>query len=176
MKLLAKLEPIAAVIAEEVRPMEIPPPAKPLSPPIIALENVAVGYEPQRPVLRRLSLRIDDDDRIALIGANGNGKSTLVKLLAERIAPMSGQVTRAQRLGVGYFAQHQLRRARARTGEQGRRPSAPGLMPDAPEAKVRARAGAIGFPASWPIRRPVNSRAAGQSGSLSGLRRLRVLT
>src|SRR5882672_811915 len=75
LKLLAKLEPVAAVVAEEVRPIEIPPPAKPLSPPILALENVAVGYEPGHPVLRRLTLRIDDDDRIALLGANGNGKS-----------------------------------------------------------------------------------------------------
>jgi ATP-binding cassette subfamily F protein 3 len=142
LKLLAKLEPIAAVIADEVRPIEIPPPAKPLSPPILALENVAFVYEPQRPVLRRLSLRIDDDDRIALIGANGNGKSTLVKLLAERLAPMSGQVTRAQKLGVGYFAQHQLDELDPNEGAYGhlRR-----LMLDAPEAKVRARAGAIGF-------------------------------
>jgi ATP-binding cassette subfamily F protein 3 len=72
-KLLAKLEPIAAVIADEVRPIEIPPPQKLLSPPIIALDNVAVGYAPDAPVLRRLTLRIDDDDRIALLGANGNG-------------------------------------------------------------------------------------------------------
>ena len=107
-KLLAKLEPVAAVIADEVRPIEIPAPAKPLSPPIIALDDVAVGYEPGRPVLRRLTLRIDDDDRIALLGANGNGKSTLVKLIAGRLAPMSGQVTRPPRLEVGYFAQHQL--------------------------------------------------------------------
>ena len=90
-------------------------------------------------MLRRLSLRIDDDDRIALIGANGNGKSTLVKLLAGRLAPMSGQVTRAQRLDVGYFAQHQLDELDPDDSAYAhlRR-----LMPDAPEAKVRARAGA----------------------------------
>src|SRR5436305_1237101 len=142
MKLLAKLEPIAAVVAEEVRPIEIPPPAKPLSPPIIALDEVNVGYEPGRPVLRRLTLRIDDDDRIALLGANGNGKSTLVKLIAGRLDPMSGQVTRAQRLEVGYFAQHQLEELHPDEGAYGhlRR-----LMPDAPESKVRARAGAVGF-------------------------------
>src|ERR1700704_1926398 len=85
LNLLAKLEPIAAVMADEVRPIEIPAPAKTLSPPIIALENVAVGYEPGKPVLRRLNLRIDDDDRIALLGSNGNGKSTLVKLLSARL-------------------------------------------------------------------------------------------
>jgi ATP-binding cassette, subfamily F, member 3 len=112
-KLLAKLEPVAALVADEVRPIVIPPPAKPLSPPIIALDDVAVGYVANAPVLRRLTLRIDDDDRIALLGANGNGKSTLVKLLAGRLAPMSGQVTRAQKLEVGYFAQHQLEQLQA---------------------------------------------------------------
>src|SRR5258708_40274154 len=122
--------------------MEIPTPAKLLSPPILALEDVAVGYEPGRPVLRRLTLRIDDDDRIALLGANGNGKSTLVKLIAGRLAPMTGQVTRAQKLEVGYFAQHQLDELHEDEGAYGhlRR-----LMPDAPEAKVRSRAGAVGF-------------------------------
>ena len=60
------------------------------------------------PVLQRLSLRIDHDDRIALLGANGNGKSTLAKLFAGRIEPMQGRVTRADKLAVGYFAQHQL--------------------------------------------------------------------
>jgi ATP-binding cassette subfamily F protein 3 len=142
MKLLAKLEPVAAVVADEVRPIEIPPPAKPLSPPIIALDDVTVGYD-GRPVLRRLTLRVDDDDRIALLGANGNGKSTLVKLLAGRLEPMAGEVTRAQKLEVGYFAQHQLDELNAAEGAYAhlRR-----LMPDAPEAKVRARAGAVGFP------------------------------
>src|SRR5215212_11315310 len=63
MKLLAKLEPVVAIVANEVRPINIPPPAKTLSPPIIALEDVAVGYEPDKPVLQRLNLRVDDDDR-----------------------------------------------------------------------------------------------------------------
>jgi len=114
-------------------------------------------------VLRRLSLRIDDDDRIALIGANGNGKSTLVKLLAERLAPMSGQVTRAQKLGVGYFAQHQLDELDPNEGAYGhlRR-----LMPDAPEAKVRARAGAIGF---------AGALADTPAGQLSGGEKARLL-
>ena len=163
MKLLAKLEPIAALVAEEVRPIVIPPPAKPLSPPIIALDNVTVGYEPGRPVLRRLTLRIDDDDRIALLGANGNGKSTLVKLIAGRLAPMSGQLTRAQKFEVGYFAQHQLDELDAEHGAYGhlRR-----LMGDAPEAKVRARAGAIGFP---------QGLADTPTGQLSGGEKARLL-
>src|SRR6188508_3854526 len=141
-KLLAKLEPVAAIVAEEVPRIEIPPPAKAMSPPIIALDDVSVGYEPGRPVLRRLTLRIDDDDRIALLGANGNGKSTLVKLLAGRLPPEHGIVTRASALKVAYFAQHQLDELEpdASPYDHVRR-----LMPDAPEAKVRARVGAIGF-------------------------------
>jgi ATP-binding cassette subfamily F protein 3 len=163
LKMLEKLEPVAAVVADEVRPIAIPPPEKPLSPPIIALDEVAVGYAPGAPVLRRLSLRIDDDDRIALLGANGNGKSTLVKLLAGRLAPMSGRITRAQKLEVGYFAQHQLDELNETESAYGhlRR-----LMPHAAEAAVRARAGAIGFPGAM---------ADTAAGELSGGEKARLL-
>ena len=142
LKLLEKLEPVAARVTNEVREFIFPPPEKALSPPIVALDGVAAGYEPGRPVLRRLTLRIDDDDRIALLGANGNGKSTFVKLIAGRIAPMQGKITRADRLKVGYFAQHQLDELDADASPylHLRR-----LMPNAAESEVRARAGAIGF-------------------------------
>src|SRR5262249_11470314 len=163
LKLLAKIEPITAVIADEVRPIRIPPPAKPLSPPIVALEGVAVGYEPGKPVLRRLDLRIDDDDRIALLGANGNGKSTLVKLLSGRLPPMSGRITRADKLEVAYFAQHQLDELNPAASAYDHFRA---LMPDAPEAKVRARAGAIGFSAEM---------ADTPSGLLSGGEKSRLL-
>ena len=93
-------------------------------------------------MLRRLSLRIDPDDRIALLGPNGNGKSTLAKLLAARLAPDSGTMTRAERMEVAYFAQHQLDEL---VPEQSVYDHVRPLMPDAPEAKVRARAGGIGF-------------------------------
>src|SRR2546421_511257 len=141
-KKLAKLVPIAAIANDEGRPIAIPPPAKPLSPPIIALDGVSVGYEPERPVLRRLTLRIDTDDRIALLGPNGNGKSTLAKLLAGRLAPFDGRITRPDRIVVAYFAQHQLDELIPAQSvyDHVRR-----LMPEAPEAKVRARAGGIGF-------------------------------
>jgi ATP-binding cassette, subfamily F, member 3 len=163
LKLLAKLEPSAAAVAEEVLPISFPPPAKPLSPPIIALEAAAVGYEEGKPILRRLNLRIDDDDRIALLGANGNGKSTLVKLLSGRLAPMSGRITRADKLEIAYFAQHQLDELEedASAYDHLRR-----LMPDQAEAKVRARAGAIGFP---------GEKADTPAGQLSGGERARLL-
>jgi len=142
LKLLAKMEPVAAAVNDEVLPIVIPEPEKLLSPPIIALDGVSVGYEPGKPVLRNLSLRIDDDDRIALLGANGNGKSTLVKMLSQRLAPMGGKITRADKLKIAYFAQHQLDELRPQESvyEHVRR-----LMPDAQESKVRARAGQVGF-------------------------------
>src|SRR5690606_37665092 len=118
----------------EVRPIVFQPPAKPLSPPIIALDDVSVGYEPGKPVLHDLALRIDDDDRIALIGANGNGKSTLVKLLANRLAPLSGKITRADKLTVAYFAQHQLDELNPKGTVYDH---VRGLMREAPEAQVR---------------------------------------
>ncbi|MEY9465370.1 ATP-binding cassette subfamily F protein 3 [Bradyrhizobium ottawaense] len=141
-KMLERLKPITALVTEDVREISFPAPEKILSPPIIAVDNASVGYDPAAPVLGRVTLRIDNDDRIALLGANGNGKSTLVKLLAGRLAPFSGKVTRADKLSIAYFAQHQLDELNedASAYDHVRK-----LMGDAPEAKVRARAGAIGF-------------------------------
>jgi len=141
-KMLERLKPITALVTEDVREISFPAPEKILSPPIIAVDNAAVGYDPATPVLGRVTLRIDNDDRIALLGANGNGKSTLVKLLAGRLAPFTGKVTRADKLSIAYFAQHQLDELNedASAYDHVRK-----LMGDAPEAKVRARAGAIGF-------------------------------
>jgi ATP-binding cassette subfamily F protein 3 len=161
-KMLEKMEPIAALVTQEVREITFPEPSKLLSPPIIAVDGVTVGYEPDKPVLNRVTLRIDNDDRIALLGQNGNGKSTLVKLLAGRLDPFAGRVTRADKLGVGYFAQHQL----DELNEDGtpyshiRR-----LMPDAPEARVRARAGAIGF-SSAAADTPVMNLSGGEKARL----------
>jgi ATP-binding cassette subfamily F protein 3 len=142
MKMLERMKPITALVTQDVREISFPAPEKTLSPPIIAVDNVSVGYEPSKPVLNRVTLRIDNDDRIALLGANGNGKSTLVKLLANRLKPFSGAITRAEKLAIAYFAQHQLDELNedASTYDHVRK-----LMPEAPESKVRGRAGAIGF-------------------------------
>jgi len=83
-----------------------------LSPPIVNIESGSVGYD-HKPVLSRLNLRIDQDDRIALLGRNGEGKSTLSKLLAGKLEPMGGRLTKSNKLRVGYFAQHQLDELRA---------------------------------------------------------------
>ncbi len=141
-KMLEKMSPISMIVTSDVMPINIPAPEKLLAPPIVALDNVSVGYVPGKPVLRGLNMRIDNDDRIALLGSNGNGKSTLVKLIASRLEPMSGDITRASRLKIAYFAQHQLDEldVDATVYEHVRE-----LMPDAHEAKVRALAGSIGF-------------------------------
>src|SRR6201995_1246522 len=141
-KMLEKMKPIAALVRQDVREITFPAPEKMLSPPILVGVAVSVGYDPKSPVLNRVTLRIDNDDRIALLGSNGNGKSTLVKLLANRLAPFSGKVTRADKISIAYFAQHQL----DELNEDGSAyDHVRKLMPDAPETKVRGRTGAIGF-------------------------------
>src|SRR5471032_2078449 len=89
-KMLEKMKPIAALVRQDVKEISFPAPEKMLSPPIIAVDDVSVAYDPRKPVLNRVTLRIDTDDRIALLGSNGNGKSTLVKLLAGKLPPFSG--------------------------------------------------------------------------------------
>jgi ATP-binding cassette subfamily F protein 3 len=105
LKALAKLPPLDAVIEDTPTRFAFPAPEA-LSPPILALERAECGYGGP-PILRNLDLRVDQDDRIALLGANGNGKSTLAKLLAGRLAATRGELRRAPRLRVGFFAQHQ---------------------------------------------------------------------
>jgi len=161
LKMLAKMEPIAALTVDEVREINFPAPDKLLSPPIIATDAVTVGYD-GRAVLSKLTLRIDNDDRIALLGANGNGKSTLVKLIAGRLAPMQGNVTRAANLKVAYFAQHQLDELDPEDSPYGH---VRALMPDAPEAQVRGRVGAIGFSGDAG-NTPVQSLSGGEKARL----------
>jgi len=107
MKMLARMQVVSVPLDEHVTPIHIPEPV-PASPPLIAMDGASVGYEPGKPVLSHLGLRFDPDDRIALLGKNGNGKSTFAKLLAGKLEPMGGTVTRARKLVPGYFAQHQL--------------------------------------------------------------------
>src|SRR3546814_13238619 len=98
------MEPIASVMEDRTVTFHFPEPSR-LSPPILTLEDAAVGYEAGQPILSHLDLRLDMDDRVALLGANGNGKSTLSRLFAGRLAPMTGRMTRSSNLTIGYFAQ-----------------------------------------------------------------------
>ena len=104
-KALARLPQIETVVDPTPTRFDFPEPAR-IAPPILALDRVSVGYDGV-PVLRSVSATIDMDDRIALLGANGNGKSTLAKLLSDRLPPISGEIRRGPKLRVGYFAQHQ---------------------------------------------------------------------
>ncbi len=141
-KMLAKMQPIATFAGEHSTPIRFPDPAKLLSSPIIRLEGVEAGYAADKPILRHLDLRIDQDDRIALLGANGNGKSTFAKLLSGRLPHVDGGIVTAQALKVAMFAQHQLDDLRAEeTPIDHVRP----LMPGAPEAKVRSRVAQMGL-------------------------------
>jgi len=141
-KALARMQPIAAEVDERVVPFRLPGPEKLLASPIFQLERASVGYAPGEPVLSRLDLRIDQDDRIALLGQNGNGKSTFAKLIAGRLAALDGTMRRSQKLEVGYFAQHQLDDLDA---EMSPFDQITRLMPTATEAERRTRLGSWGF-------------------------------
>jgi ATP-binding cassette subfamily F protein 3 len=160
-KALARMEPVAPVIEEASIEFRFPDP-EPLSPPILTLDSVTAGYG-ERPVLSRLDLRIDMDDRIALLGANGNGKSTLVRLIAGRLKPMAGTLRRSPKLRIGYFAQHQTEELNlAATPLQHMQE----LEPLASDEKLRAHLGRFGF--SGP-------KALTQVGALSGGEKARLL-
>ena len=106
-KMLARMQPIAAMAEDPSLSFVFPSPSE-LRPPLITLEMAAVGYAEANPVLRSLNLRIDPDDRIALLGRNGNGKTTLARLLAAQLAPMEGAINASGKMRVGYFTQYQV--------------------------------------------------------------------
>ncbi len=142
LKMLAKMEPVSAMVDSDVLPFFLPSPQKELSPPIIAMESASVGYD-ERVILSRLSLNISNDDRIGLLGSNGNGKSTFAKLLGGRLKTMSGSLRRSSKMEVGFFAQHQIDDLDANGTPYTH--VAP-LMVDGTEAKIRARVAQMGFP------------------------------
>ncbi|MFS2176421.1 ABC-F family ATP-binding cassette domain-containing protein [Rhizobium pisi] len=141
-KALERMGTVAAVIEDHVQPITFPEPEKQPASPIVAIQGGAVGYEPGKPILKNLSLRIDNDDRIALLGSNGNGKSTFAKFISGRLGPESGEVRLAPGLKIGFFAQHQLDDL---IPEQSPVEHVRRLMPGAPEAKVRARVAQMGL-------------------------------
>jgi ATP-binding cassette subfamily F protein 3 len=141
LKMLAKMEPITAIVDEAVLPFRWPPITRRLSPPIVAMEKVSAGYG-GRAVLSRIDLALSNDDRIGLLGANGNGKSTFARLVGGRLAPMAGRMVRANKLEVGFFAQHQIDEL-----EPGGTPYShvAERMRGVAESKIRGRAAMIGF-------------------------------
>src|SRR5271165_1860172 len=162
LKMLAKMEPITALFDEAALPFKWPPIARRLSPPIVTMEKVSAGYG-GRAVLSRIDLTLANDDRIGLIGANGNGKSTFAKLIGGRLSPMGGKMVRANKLDVGFFAQHQVDDLDA-SGTPYTHVAT--RMRGAHEAKIRARVAQIGFS---------GGRADTSIGQLSGGEKARLL-
>ncbi|WP_074221514.1 ABC-F family ATP-binding cassette domain-containing protein [Rhodovulum sp. ES.010] len=160
-KMLEKMEPITAPEDAARTVFSFPQPDE-LSPPIVAMEGAAVGYD-GAPVLARLSLRIDQDDRIALLGRNGEGKSTFSKLLAGKLDKLSGRMTTAAKLRVGYFAQHQVDELHLdETPLDHIRRERPEEAP----AKLRARLAGFGLGADQ-AETPVGRLSGGQKARLS---------
>ena len=141
LKALATMEPIEAAVRDASVVFDFPSPRE-LRPPLVVLDNVAVGYVPGAPVLSRLDLRIDPDDRLALLGRNGNGKTTLARLLAGQLQPMEGSIVASGKLRVGYFAQHQIDELIA---DETPLQHMERLLPAAKPGEVRAQLGRFGF-------------------------------
>jgi ATP-binding cassette subfamily F protein 3 len=140
-KMLERMVPVATFAQDPTTIFAFPEPPT-LRPPLLSLDKVSVGYAPGRPVLTNLDLRLEPDDRVAMLGANGNGKSTLAKLLAGRLTPQTGHQHRSPKLGIGFFAQHQIEdMAPEDTGFQ----LLSRLMPAASQTAVRARLGRFGL-------------------------------
>jgi len=139
-KMLAKMQPIAALADDPSLTFDFPSPSE-LKPPLITLDMAAVGYS-DRPVLQRLNLRIDPDDRIALLGRNGNGKTTLARLLAAQLAPMQGSISASSRMRVGYFTQYQVEELH---GDDTPLQHMSRAMSGSTPAAVRAQLGRFGF-------------------------------
>ncbi|WP_421999428.1 ABC-F family ATP-binding cassette domain-containing protein [Reyranella sp.] len=142
MKMIEKLGPVASVPIDEKIAFSFPPPDQ-LASPIETLDEVTVGYGDGPPILRKIDLRLDMDDRIALLGQNGNGKSTFIRLLSDRLQPREGRVRKPSKLRVGYFSQDQ----EESLDYEGTpfQHMANALGPGAGETKVRAQLGRFGF-------------------------------
>jgi ATP-binding cassette subfamily F protein 3 len=140
-KALARMAPIAAVAEDPSLTFDFPSPAE-LKPPLVQLDMAAVGYAPGEPVLTRLDLRLDPDDRLALLGRNGNGKTTLARLLAAQLPAMEGEIRATGKLKVGYFTQYQVEEL---NGDETPLQHMSRLMPKATPAAVRAQLGRFGF-------------------------------
>ena len=140
-KALEKMQSVAAPISERTTPFHFPNP-KPMAPPIVRVVEADLGYEQGSPILRKVSLRLDQDDRIAILGPNGEGKSTLVKSIAGRISPLGGNVYKHKKLKIAYFAQHQVDELKPK---QSAYDHVREILPDATEAETRSACAQLGF-------------------------------
>ena len=160
LKQLERMQPIAALSENAVAGFSFPTPQA-LRPPLVTFEGGIVGYD-EKPVLSRLNLRLDSDDRIALLGANGEGKSTLSKLIADRLPLMAGKAFKSGKLRVGFFAQHQL--DELVEGESALQHILR-LRPDDSEKSLRTRLASAGFNNDI-VDMPVEKLSGGQKARL----------
>lgn len=160
-KALARMQPVQAMVDDPTLSFDFPSPDE-LKPPLVTLDLASVGYTPGNPVLQRLNLRIDPDDRIALLGRNGNGKTTLARLLAAQLTPMDGAMQSSGKMRVGYFTQYQVEEL---DGDDTPLEHMTRQMKGATPGAVRAQLGRFGF--SGP-------KATTKVGKLSGGERARL--
>ncbi len=160
-KALARMEPIAAISEDPTLSFDFPSPDE-LKPPLVTLDMAAVGYETDTPILRKLNLRIDPDERIALLGRNGNGKTTLARLLSAQLPAMEGGISVSGKMRVGYFTQYQVEELDGRDTPLEHMTR---LMKGASPGAVRAQLGRFGFS---------GAKATTLVGKLSGGERARL--
>ena len=160
-KALARMQPIAAMADDPSLSFDFPSPEE-LKPPLVTLDLASVGYTEDKPILERLNLRLDPDDRVALLGRNGNGKTTLARLLAAQLAPMSGEVNASGKMRVGYFTQYQVEEL---DGGDTPLEHMTRAMKGASPGAVRGQLGRFGFS---------GQKATTQVGKLSGGERARL--
>jgi ATP-binding cassette, subfamily F, member 3 len=160
-KALAKMQPVVAMLEDPTLSFDFPSPDE-LRPPLVTLDMASVGYAADKPVLQRLNLRLDPDDRVALLGRNGNGKTTLARLLAAQLAPMGGDMTASGKMRVGYFTQYQVEELDT---DDTPLEHMTRQMKGATPAAVRGQLGRFGFS---------GAKATTQVGKLSGGERARL--
>jgi len=160
-KALARMSPIASMAEDPSLSFDFPNPDE-LRPPLITLDMASVGYAAGNPILQRLNIRLDPTDRLALLGRNGNGKTTLARLLAAQLTPMDGQITSSGKMRIGYFTQYQVEEL-----DGGDTPfeHMTRLMKGFSPAAVRGQLGRFGFS---------GAKATTQVGKLSGGERARL--
>jgi len=163
MKRLEKMQPVATIISDPISPIDLPSPDRHLNPPIIRFDDVKLGYSEDVTILKKLNIRIDPDDRIGILGKNGEGKSTFAKAVMGDLPPQDGFIKRHKKLRIGYFAQHQIDALNPLNSAYDHIRD---LMPDATEAQRRARLAAFGLGVK---------NAETPAGDLSGGEKARLL-
>jgi ATP-binding cassette subfamily F protein 3 len=159
-KMLAKMQPIAELANDPSLSFDFPDPTE-LRPPLITLDMASVGYS-EVPILKRLNMRLDPDDRVALLGRNGNGKTTLARLLAAQLSPIDGDMNASGKMKVGYFTQYQVEELDA---DDTPLEHMTRIMKGATPAAVRSQLGRFGFS---------GDKAIGKVGKMSGGEKARL--